>query len=116
MAQSGKVKIITAWVLQILLAAVFLTAGILKLTNVEAMVVAFDKIGWGHWFLYLTGVLEVAGAIGLLVPRLAFSAAVCLALVMAVAVVFCIAVLHQNPVPPALFALLSGAVAYLRRP
>ena len=41
-------------------------------------------IGWGYatWFLYVIGTAEVAGAIGLLVPRIASYAAMLLAAVM----------------------------------
>jgi uncharacterized membrane protein len=36
----------------------------------------------GLWVIYLTGVLEIAGAIGLLIPRTRRIAAICLALLM----------------------------------
>ncbi|GLZ02962.1 hypothetical protein Acsp03_04290 [Actinomadura sp. NBRC 104412] len=35
----------------------------------------FAKIGWGDWLRYFTGVVEAAGAIGLVIPRLAGAAA-----------------------------------------
>ena len=36
----------------------------------------------GLWVVYLTGVLEIAGAIGLLIPRLRRTAAICLVLLL----------------------------------
>src|SRR5436305_7272335 len=82
----GKSLTIASWILQILAAAAFFAAGGAKLTGAPAMVAVFDKIGVGQWFLYVTGVLEVVGAIGLLVPRTALYAAVLLACVMAGAI------------------------------
>ena len=35
----------------------------------------FTQIGLGQWLLYLVGALKFAGAIGLLIPRLAGAAA-----------------------------------------
>ena len=46
----------------------FLLAGGLKLAGVEPMVAMFETIGLGQWFRYLTGGLEVTGAILLLIP------------------------------------------------
>uniref|UniRef100_UPI00211D5EFF DoxX family protein n=1 Tax=Streptomyces sp. t99 TaxID=1828172 RepID=UPI00211D5EFF len=50
--------------------------------------VTFDAIGWGGWLMYLTGVLELAGAVGLLVPRMVALAALGLVGVMLGAEVF----------------------------
>lgn len=37
------------------------------------MVELFNEIGLGQWFRYLTGGLEVVGAVALLIPRLVAS-------------------------------------------
>ena len=66
-ANSGKVRLITLWILSGLVALAFLGAGGAKLAGAAAMVELFDKVGRGQWFRYLTGLLEVAGAIGLLI-------------------------------------------------
>src|ERR1700733_15725775 len=73
---------ITGWVLQGLAAAAFLAAGGSKLASAPAMVELFAKLGAGQWFRYLTGALEVIGAVALLVPRATFYGAVLLAAVM----------------------------------
>ena len=57
-----------------------------KLAGAEQMVAVFATIGIGQWFRYLTGALEVIGAIGLFFPRYAFYAAALLVCVMAGAV------------------------------
>src|SRR2546426_10172724 len=59
---------IVLWILQILAAAMFFLAGGSKLAGVAPMVEMFDRIGLGQWFRYLTGGLEVTGAILLLIP------------------------------------------------
>jgi uncharacterized membrane protein YphA (DoxX/SURF4 family) len=71
----GKAANITLWVLQVLLAVQFLFAALGKFTGNEQMVSTFDKIGAGAWFMYLVAVLELAGVVGLLVPRLSGLAA-----------------------------------------
>ncbi|MFI7387573.1 DoxX family protein [Streptomyces sp. NPDC049813] len=56
----------------ILLAAFFgLASGLPKLFAAPAAVEAFDSIGWGAPGMYAIGALEVAGAVGLVVPLLA---------------------------------------------
>ena len=62
---------IGAWSLQGVLAAAFLAAGVAKLTGVPFMVDLFAQIGVGQWFRFVTGAVEVAGAVALLVPGLA---------------------------------------------
>jgi uncharacterized membrane protein YphA (DoxX/SURF4 family) len=61
-----------------LIALIFLASGTAKLIPLEFEVVAFERWGYPMWFMTLTGVLEVAGAVGALIPRL--SALSCLAL------------------------------------
>jgi uncharacterized membrane protein YphA (DoxX/SURF4 family) len=107
---------IAAWVLQGLAAAAFLAAGGSKLAAVPAMVDMFAKLGAGQWFRYLTGALEVIGAVLLLVPRAAFYGAALLALVMVGAIVIHLAVLGGSPIPALVLLVVVGTVAWLRRP
>ena len=99
-ANSRKGRLITLWTLSGLVAVAFMGAGGTKLAGVPAMVEMFAKVGLGQWFRYVTGLLEVAGAIGLLIPRYAFYAAVLLAIVMVGAVIAEVAVIGDSPVPP----------------
>lgn len=106
---------IALWVLQGALAMALFAAGASKLTGAESMVQLFDAIGVGQWFRYVTGSLEIAGAIMLLVPAVAALGAVLLAGVMTGAVISHFAVLHSSPAAP--LGLLAGlaVVAYARR-
>jgi uncharacterized membrane protein YphA (DoxX/SURF4 family) len=115
-ANSGKVRLITLWILSGLLALAFLGAGGAKLAGAAAMVQLFGKVGLGQWFRYFTGMLEVAGAIGLLISRYAFYAAILLALVMVGAIIAHITVLGTSPAAPIVLLALSGTIAYLRKP
>ena len=67
-ASTGKIINVGLWILQIGAAGMFLMVGFLKLSGDPQMVGLFDAIGVGQWFRYVTGSLEVAGAILLLSP------------------------------------------------
>ncbi len=104
-----------AWALQGIVAAAFLAAGYAKLAGVPFMVDLFAQIGLGQWFRITTGVVEVAGAIALLVPGLASIGALWLGGAMVGAVATHLFVLHTSPVPAIVLGLLNTLVVYLRR-
>jgi len=112
---ANKYANIALWALQILAAAAFLAAGGPKLAGAPQMVEVFQKVGLGQWFRYLTGLLEIAGAIGLLVPRYTFYAALLLATVMVGALVSIFAVLGGSPGPAALLLVITAAIAWFRK-
>jgi putative oxidoreductase len=57
------------WTMRILLAAVFLYEGIDKFSERRLWLRIFDEIGFGQWFRYFTGVVEISGALTLLIPK-----------------------------------------------
>ena len=74
---------VVVWILSVLLAAVFATTGISKLAGVEAIgLQAAAMRGFPGGLRMVVGVVEVAGAIGLLIPGVAFIAAPMLAFLM----------------------------------
>jgi uncharacterized membrane protein YphA (DoxX/SURF4 family) len=109
---------VLAWILAIWLAIVFTLAGGIKLIGVPAMVQEFAQIGLGQWFRYFTGALEVSGAIGLLIPRVRFWAALQIAVVMVGATAANLTVLHLPVIARGTGLLLGLALvlAWLRRP
>jgi uncharacterized membrane protein YphA (DoxX/SURF4 family) len=115
-AASSKGRLISLWILSGLVALVFLAAGGGKLAGTAVMVDLFAKVGLGQWFRYFTGLLEVAGGIGLLFPRYAFYAASLLSIVMVGAIIAHVTVLGGSPAPPLVLLVLSGIIAYLRKP
>jgi putative oxidoreductase len=77
-----RVTTVVLWTAQILLASMFAVAALPKLLGDPMTVASFDAIGFGQWFRYLTGACELAGALGLLIPRLSGLAATGLTAVM----------------------------------
>lgn len=76
-ATPGRAVHVTLWVLQGLLAVFLLVAaGGPKLLGDATAVEMFTQIGAGQWFRYFVGAVEVAGAIGLVIPRLSGLAAI----------------------------------------
>jgi uncharacterized membrane protein YphA (DoxX/SURF4 family) len=114
-APSKTINILT-WVLQIAAALAFLAAGGSKLAGAQPMVATFQKIGVGQWFRYLTGFLEVVGAIGLVIPRFAFYGAALLVIVMIGAVITHLTILGGSPAAPIGLLVITGTIAYVRRP
>lgn len=104
-----------AWSLQVVLAIVFLGAGGAKLAGVPMMVEIYDLLGLGQGFRIVTGLVEIAGAIGLLVPGFALGAAVWLACTMAGAVLAHVLVLPTPAAPAVVLLVLCLVVAWLRR-
>ena len=115
-ATTGKGRLMTLWILSGLVALVFIGAGGAKLAGAAIMVELFAKVGLGQWFRYFTGFLEVAAGIGLLISRYAFYAAVLLAIVMAGAFIAHVTVLGSSPTAPVVLFVLTGIIAYLRKP
>jgi putative oxidoreductase len=101
---------------RILLALAFGAAGAAKLAGVPQMVQVFDAIGFGQWFRYVTGVVEVGGALLLLVPATGFFGGLLLAVTMACAVATHLVLIGGNPVPAVVLTLLSAFVAWRLRP
>jgi putative oxidoreductase len=113
---SGKRRLIILWTLSVLTALTFLAAGVPKLIGAPAMVEIFVKVGFGQWFRYFTGTLEVSSAICLLIPRYAFYGAVALAAVMIGAIIAQLTVLEHSLGAPVVLLIIAGAIAYLRSP
>ncbi|WP_238412579.1 DoxX family protein [Saccharothrix deserti] len=106
---------VVLWALQLLLAAYFVYSGVSLLG--DDFVGKFDKIGFGQWLRYVTGVLELAGALGLLVPRLCGLAGLGLVGVMAGAVGTELVILGDTDgaMLPAILLALAAVVAWFRR-
>ncbi|MGH3940068.1 MAG: DoxX family protein [Pseudonocardiaceae bacterium] len=117
-APRGRAMNITLWVVQALLALFFAFIGIVKLIGPQEVVDQFATIGLGQWFRYLTGAVELAGGIGLLIPRLAGLAALGLAGVMVGAVITHLTVLPpaSGALVPALLGVVFVLLAWARRP
>ncbi|MFF3002774.1 DoxX family protein [Kitasatospora sp. NPDC057940] len=115
--KSGKAVVRVVWTLRILLALFFAVASALpKLLAVPAATIVFDAMGVGHWFMYLTGLVELAGAVGLLVRRLAGPAATALIVFLVFAFVTQLTAMHgENAGTPFIFMVPLAVIAWNRR-
>lgn len=111
----GKVLNTILWLLQIGLELLFLMAGFSKLSGDPQMVGMFDKIGVGQWFRYLTGALEVLGAILLLIPRTSGVGGLLLVGVMMGAILTHLFIVGGSPLVPVVLLVVASAIAWSRR-
>ena len=112
---TAKIVNVVLWVLQIGAAGMFLMVGYLKLSGNAQLVGLFQAIGLGQWFRYLTGSLEVAGAILLLIPRTSGLAALMLAGVMVCAVGTHLFIVGGSPLGASILLVVTGMIAWGRR-
>jgi uncharacterized membrane protein len=110
-APAARATNIALWVLQAVLAFQFAGGGLAKLTASPEMVDLFATVGAGQWLRYVVGTLEVAGAVGLLVPRLSGLAALGLASLMVGATATNLFILAESPWLPIGLLLASILVA-----
>lgn len=103
------------WALQAVVALQFVGGGVLKLVGFPEMVALFAAIDAGQPLRYLVGVLEIAGGVGLLLPRRAGLAALGLAALMVGAAVTNALVLGVSPAMPLVLLALCALIAWGRR-
>ncbi len=113
-AQSGVINV-ALWVLQVVTAVAVVGAGLATVSGAAQAVEMFHQIGAGDWFRYLTGALEVAGGLGLLIPRLSGLAGLALVALWTGALGTHLFLIGGNPTPAVVFLVLSAVVAYGRR-
>ena len=101
--------------LQVGLAALFLLASGSKLAGAPSMVALFEAIGVGQWFRYVTGLIEIVSAVGLLVPTFAPFGALLLSSTMFGAIVTHLFIVGGSPALPALLMLALLAVVWAHR-
>lgn len=73
---------VVVWIAAIFVAVIFLIEGTAKFPESRLWVRVFDQIGFGQWFRYFTGAVEVTGALLLLAPATRIWGAVLLACTM----------------------------------
>lgn len=87
-----------------------------KLVGHSSAADSFDTIGFGDWFMYLTGALEVAGAVALLIPVLSGVSGIALIGLMIGAFITQLTVFDgENALTPVIFLALFAVVAWVRR-
>lgn len=98
-----------------LLTFAFIAAGAAKLAGAEMMVQTFEAVGLGQWFRYVTGTVEVTGAILLWVRgREVFGAGLLLATMIG-AVLAHVFVIGPSAVPALVLGTIAAFTAYAYR-
>lgn len=105
----------TSWLLQAVGGAVFVGAGLAKLTGAASMIATFEALGVGQWFRFFTGGMELLGALLLLSPNTAGLGAALLAGVMIGASAAHLLILHISPLLPLALLMAMSAIVWLRR-
>jgi putative oxidoreductase len=101
--------VLAAWLPRVAVALVFLSVGFEKFGAHGPWIRIFAHIGIGDWFRYLTGTLQVGGALLLFVPPLVRVGAIVLACTMVGAIVTNIFILNTGLaaiIPSALLAAI----------
>ena len=111
----SKLRERTLWTVQIVTALFFAAAAVSKLAGAEYNVIVFEKVGYGQWFRYVTGFIELSGAILVVVPRLAALGGAILAAVMTGAFFADLHYLDGNGVPALICFAVTASIAWLRR-
>ncbi len=102
--------------LQVLLAVLYLASGLGKVTLEATVVAGFTAMGIGPGLMVTIGVLELLGAVGLLIPRIAGLAATAFVALMIGAVGITAATLGVGMIlVPVVVLVLVAVVAWARR-
>ncbi|QWB26290.1 MULTISPECIES: DoxX family protein [Streptomyces] len=103
--------------LQVLLALFYaIPSALPKLIAHPSAAESFEKLGWGSAGMYIIGVLELAGAVALLIPVLQSVAAIALSALMVGAFIVQIAVFDgQYAATPLILIVPLALIAWARR-
>ena len=112
---NSTVKKYGLWALKTLAALAFLAAGYAKLTGAEMMVATFEAVGVGQWFRYVTGAIEVVGAIALFVPGKAAYGAVALVVTMVGAIFTHLVLIGGSPLPALVLLVITATIAWSQK-
>ncbi|MFG1705124.1 DoxX family protein [Nonomuraea sp. M3C6] len=112
---AGRLLNVALWILQVAVAGFFVMSAMGKFANAEPSASTFEAIGFGDWFRNLVGVLEVAGAVALFVPRLAGLAGLAFAGLTVCATLTELFVSGGGVVLPLVLLALSAVIAWGRR-
>ena len=110
---------LTDWVLRGGVALVFVLFGLEKFNSRPdaSWVKFFTAVGFGQWFRYVTGIVEVAGGLLVLIPKAARAGLALLAVTMACAAMIVTLRLGRpaDAIVSALFFLVLSALWWARR-
>jgi len=100
------------WALRLLIVAIFVPAGIMKITGTATMVTEFQTLGLGDEFRHFTGIVELVGGTLALVPALSVFGTLLLLAVDIGAFVAQVTVLHIDWIHTVVIGALLAVLAY----
>lgn len=103
------------WAATGIVTLVMLMGGAGKLSGNEMMHSSFATLGLPSWFGYFIGACEIAGAIGIWIPRLAAFAAAGISIIMLGAIYFHVIYTPLSGAVPALVVLLCCIFIIVQR-
>ena len=111
-AATGRPLDMLLWCVQAFLALVFVSASWAKLMGQPEMVALFTAVGLGPWLRHVTGILELTGAVLIMVPKTRRLGAAVLATVMLGALTAHLFILHVSPTTPGVLFFMSALVVW----
>jgi putative oxidoreductase len=99
------------WVLRVIVALFLFYEGIDKFSTSRLWATVFSRIGFGSWFRYATGAVEVVGSILLLIPRTTMLAVALLSCTMVGALLTHLFVMGVGPQSVVVTMLLGALLA-----
>jgi uncharacterized membrane protein YphA (DoxX/SURF4 family) len=111
----GKGRPIALWIFRAVLGLIFLVIRAAKLTGTLETVRYFAAIGWGQWFRYLTGLLDLVGVSLIFVPRWTSYGAVVITCTVGTATLIALFRPGLPLVVPLTFTLLAATLARVAR-
>ena len=115
-ARPGRAANIALWTLQVLAAATYVFAAIPKVTADPMAVAGFGMMGIGPAGMVTIGLLELAGAVAMFIPRLTGLAATCFIALMVGAVTTTVIYMSAAmAIMPAVVLVVVAIIAYGRR-
>lgn len=112
-----RIRVVLVWVFSLIIALIMISQGWPKFFETGRWTTSFAEWGYPVWFRMLIGVLELSGAVALMVPRVAHWGASVLAAVMLGA--FGTLMLHGrggDAATPLVYAVVLAWIAWERWP
>ncbi len=114
---------ILLWIVQVLLALLFLMSGVMKFIMPYADMIKDSPVAFPHWFYLFIGTCEILGAIGLVVPWLTkikpgltpLAASLLVIIMVGATIITAMSPMAPTAVVPAVAGLLCAFVAWGRR-